>query len=118
MVLQSNSLSKVRPLLFATGFSMGSNMLSLYLGNNNTLKDLDGVQSFGNPFDLRGVYEHVESEYFSELFYQKLYLPRRKAIIKRFMNHEAEYQLFNNFFDFDKLLNSKSNREFDSNFII
>ncbi|OZJ02612.1 hypothetical protein BZG36_04285 [Bifiguratus adelaidae] len=95
--------------LVGAGFSLGSNVLVKYLGEEGDRTPLRAGVSVGNPFDFLGASLHVERTWFRRKIYARA---MAKACKKLFLKH-AKVILQNPAIDYETVMNTKTLRQFD-----
>jgi predicted alpha/beta-fold hydrolase len=106
-----NHIHKKYPssLMFAAGFSLGSNILLKYLGEVGKDTPLACALSISNPFNLERATVRLRDP-ICRWTYDKVFTSRRKAMI---MKHKHLYEKLEGL-DLEKLMRARSSREFDS----
>jgi predicted alpha/beta-fold hydrolase len=87
------------------GFSMGSNVLVKYLGEEQNAIQLCGAISIGNPFDLLKCSEHLTHSFFHRNVYDRVLVKNLKQLFFEKSNAAMV--------DFKKLKKAKTVLEFD-----
>ncbi|KAG6616283.1 putative serine protease family S33 [Phytophthora cinnamomi] len=94
------------------GFSMGSNVLVKYLGEEGDQTPLTGAISVGNPFNLTKVSENLSGTLFNRLLYDKMLNRSKRAL---FFEKSNAAEMFEGYpgLDMEAVRASRTVREFD-----
>ncbi|TYZ68641.1 hypothetical protein PybrP1_000429 [[Pythium] brassicae (nom. inval.)] len=100
-----------REAFVGLGYSMGSNVLVKYLGEEKDRAGLTAAISVGNPFDLEACSANFGS-FFNRLTYDKVLNGNLRAL---FFEKSNAHEIFQDFpgIDLDAVKNSRTVREFD-----
>ncbi|KAG1687568.1 hypothetical protein DVH05_004765 [Phytophthora capsici] len=96
----------------AVGFSMGSNVLVKYLGEEGDRTPLTGAVSVGNPFNLTKVSENLSGSLLNRLTYDKVLNRNMKALFFEKSNAAEKFEGYPGL-DMDAVRASRTVREFD-----
>ncbi|RLN98113.1 hypothetical protein BBJ28_00017264 [Nothophytophthora sp. Chile5] len=99
------------------GFSMGSNVLVKYLGENGDQAKLTAAISVGNPFDMVKCSQNIEGPLFNRLTYSRVLSAGLRDL---FFERSNAHEVFRDYpgVDLEALKNIKSVYEFDEVFTI
>ncbi|KAF4323477.1 hypothetical protein BBO99_00001339 [Phytophthora kernoviae] len=99
------------------GFSMGSNVLVKYLGEEGDQVKLTAAISVGNPFDMPKCSENIEGPLFNRLTYSRVLSAGLRDL---FFNRSNAHEMFRDYpgIDIEALKTVKSVSEFDELFTI
>ncbi|OWZ06275.1 hypothetical protein PHMEG_00021493 [Phytophthora megakarya] len=99
------------------GFSMGSNVLVKYLGEDGDQVRLTAAISVGNPFDMHKCSENIEGPLFNRLTYSRVLAA---GLSDLFFNRSNAHEVFRDFpgLDLEALRNVTKVSEFDELFTI
>ncbi|KAG7399630.1 hypothetical protein PHYBOEH_008418 [Phytophthora boehmeriae] len=99
------------------GFSMGSNVLVKYLGEEGSQAKLTAAVSVGNPFDMPKCSENIEGPLFNRLTYSRVLSAGLRDL---FFNRSNAHEIFRDYpgIDVEALKTVKSVSEFDELFTI
>ncbi|KAG7389221.1 hypothetical protein PHYPSEUDO_010779 [Phytophthora pseudosyringae] len=96
----------------AVGFSMGSNVLVKYLGEEGDQTPLTGAVSVGNPFNLTKVSENLSGSLFNRLTYDKALARNMKSLFFEKSNAAEKFEGYPGL-DMEAVRASRTVREFD-----
>ncbi|KAF4323453.1 hypothetical protein BBO99_00001332 [Phytophthora kernoviae] len=96
----------------AVGFSMGSNVLVKYLGEERDQTPLTGAISVGNPFDLPKVAANLSSTMFNRFMYDKALNCNMRALFFDKSNAAEQFEGYPDL-DMEAIRASRTVREFD-----
>ncbi|EGZ05704.1 hypothetical protein PHYSODRAFT_533451 [Phytophthora sojae] len=94
------------------GFSMGSNVLVKYLGEEGDRTPLTGAVSVGNPFNLTKVSENLSGTLFNRLAYDKMLNRSMRALFFEKSNAAEKFEGYPGL-DMEAVRASRTVREFD-----
>ncbi|KAI9982431.1 hypothetical protein PInf_008374 [Phytophthora infestans] len=94
------------------GFSMGSNVLVKYLGEEGDQTPLTGAVSVGNPFNLIKVSESLSGTYFNRLMYDQALNRSMKTLFFETSNAAEKFEGYPGL-DLEAVRASRTVREFD-----
>ncbi|KAG6961630.1 hypothetical protein JG688_00008970 [Phytophthora aleatoria] len=94
------------------GFSMGSNVLVKYLGEEGEQTPLTGAVSVGNPFNLIKVSENLSGTWFNRLMYDKALNRSMKSLFFEKSNAAEKFEGYPGL-DMEAVRASRTVREFD-----
>ncbi|KAE9033859.1 hypothetical protein PR001_g9972 [Phytophthora rubi] len=94
------------------GFSMGSNVLVKYLGEEGDQTPLTGAVSVGNPFNLTKVSENLSGSLFNRLTYDKMLNRSMRALFFEKSNAAEKFEGYPGL-DMEAVRASRTVREFD-----
>ncbi|KAG1694225.1 hypothetical protein DVH05_021881 [Phytophthora capsici] len=99
------------------GFSMGSNVLVKYLGEEGNQARLTAAISVGNPFDMHNCSKNIEGPLFNRLTYSRAL---SAGLSDLFFNRSNAHEVFRDYpgLDLEALKNVKKVSEFDELFTI
>lgn len=99
------------------GFSLGSNVLVKYLGEEKDATPLTAAISVGNPFDIIKCSNNINGTLFNRLTYSKAL---GQGLQDLFFNRSNAHEVFRGFkgIDVDALRSAKTVYEFDAQFTI
>ncbi|KAK1941059.1 Embryogenesis-associated protein EMB8 [Phytophthora citrophthora] len=101
-----------REAFVGVGFSMGSNVLVKYLGEEGDRTPLTGAVSVGNPFNLTKVSENLSGTLLNRLTYDKTLNRNMKALFFEKSNAAEKFEGYPGL-DMDAVRASRTVREFD-----
>ncbi|KAL4140670.1 hypothetical protein PRNP1_014951 [Phytophthora ramorum] len=102
----------VHEAFVAVGFSMGSNVLVKYLGEEGEQTPLTGAISVGNPFNLTKVSENLSSSLFNRFAYDKALNRSMRALFFEKSNAAEKFEGYPGL-DMEAVRASRTVREFD-----
>ncbi|KAL3663798.1 hypothetical protein V7S43_011212 [Phytophthora oleae] len=99
------------------GFSMGSNVMVKYLGEDGNQARLTAAISVGNPFDMHNCSKNIEGPLFNRLTYSRAL---SAGLSDLFFNRSNAHEMFRDYpgLDLEALKNVKKVSEFDELFTI
>ncbi|ETL33068.1 hypothetical protein L916_14417 [Phytophthora nicotianae] len=101
-----------REAFVGVGFSMGSNVLVKYLGEEGDQTPLTGAVSVGNPFNLIKVSENLSGTWFNRFMYDKALNQSMKALFFEKSNAAERFEGYPGL-DMEAVRASRTVREFD-----
>jgi predicted alpha/beta-fold hydrolase len=95
--------------VFGVGFSLGSNVLTKYVGQLGNRCPLVGMVSIGNPYDMLGGLRAMQRSFWG----RRVYMPAMGKSLKAFaFKHRNAFKDVG-FLDFEQIERAKNVREFD-----
>ncbi|EFC43186.1 predicted protein [Naegleria gruberi] len=94
--------------MIGCGFSLGSNIMTKYLGEVGSDTPIDFAIAVSNPFELGRSSERLRTEFINNLIYDKVFTKKRKELI---LAHEHLYE--NTPVKIDQVKRVSSTMEFD-----
>ncbi|POM81671.1 Serine protease family S33 [Phytophthora palmivora] len=94
------------------GFSMGSNVLVKYLGEEGENTPLTGAVSVGNPFNMTKVSENLSNTHFNRLMYDKALNRSMRSLFFEKSNAAEKFEGYPGL-DMEAVRTSRTVREFD-----
>lgn len=113
----SDKYNFARDAFIGLGFSLGSNVLVKYLGEEKDQTPLTTAISVGNPFDIINCSDNIDGTLFNRLTYSKAL---GQGLVDLFFNRSNAHEVFRGYpgVDVDALRYVKTVSEFDALFTI
>ena len=109
--LVSRWLEKKFFFFFTKHFFQGGNVITKYLGEMGDRTRLIGAYTYANPYNLVPCQPFIKSSFWSNLFYNILYIGTKKQLIEKMT--EKERELFSGVVDLDQCLKEEDTIELD-----